>query len=135
MKKFFLLFFVVMTAMSVSSQYNKLTFRTTNGEEHFVGLTNLNITFTKGEMIAKSDEHAVTLPLNSLESMEFTVGIAAISEVLTDKEFKGKLSVYTTDGKLLGIYESADAALAKLPQGLYIFTAGNGVTTKIKIDR
>lgn len=136
MKKYLLLVFMAITAIAVHAEYNRLVFRTLDGEELSVGLSDLNISFTSGEMLATSEGESVKIALTSLESMEFANGTTtSIENVNTGNKLEGKIMVYTTDGQLYGSYDSVTSACATLQTGVYIFKAENGINTKIIINR
>lgn len=135
MKKYLLSVCIVLTAFAVNAEYKRLVFRTIEGNEQSVGLSRLHISFTNGKMVAVSEGESVEISLTSLKSMEFSDNHTGIKDILADKEFAGKVSVYDTDGRLHGRYESATSACAKLPSGVYIIRAENGATSKILINR
>lgn len=135
MKKYLFLLCMIIIAFAVHAEYNRLVFRTLDGNEQSVGLTDLNISFVNGEMIAISEGESVKISLASLKSMEFSNAHSSIKDILADKESGGKVSVYNTDGQLFGIYESVKSACAKLPSGIYIIKAESGLTSKIMINR
>lgn len=135
MKKYLLLLCTVITAFTVRGEFNRLVFHTIEGNEQSIGLTDLNISFTDGEMVAISKGELVKISLSSLKSMEFCNDYSGIIDFLAVKEFEGKVSVYNTDGHLYGIFESVTLAYNKLPSGVYIFMVENGLTSKIKINR
>lgn len=126
---------MVITALAANAEFNRLVFRTLEGDEQSVGLSDLNISFTNGEMVAISEGESVKISLASLKSMEFCNNHAGIINIFADKEFEGKVLVYNADGQFYGFYESVKSACAKLPSGIYIFKAENGLTSKIMIKR
>lgn len=135
MKKYLLPIFMTFTAIAGHAEFNSLVFSTLSGDKQSVGLTDLNITFADGEMRATSKGESVRIALTSLESMEFSDDMSGIESVSTEKLPQGKVTVYATDGQFQGSYDSATAALAKMPNGVYILKDENGITSKILIIR
>lgn len=135
MKKYLLFIFMAMTAIAVHAEFNRLVFCTLDGEEQSVGLTDLSISFTNGEMIATSEGESVKIPLTALKSMEFSSGMSGNVTVSADNRLEGKITVYNTDGQLYGSFDSMTSACNGLPTGVYVFKAENGLTSKVLINR
>lgn len=132
MKKFLLLAILAASVLSVRAEFNKLVFRTLDGEEQSVDLTGLNITFTDGQLLAVSQEASVTISVASLASMEFADGdIDGIQAAEAD----ATVTAYSTDGICYGAFESKSAASEALPVGLYIIKSASGLTSKLLIKR
>lgn len=119
-------------SIGVHAEYNRLVFRTVDGEEQSVSLTDLNITYTKSEMIATSGNESVKIPLNSLKSMEFSDSSSVGSVMGNDVN---EVNVYSVNGICLGNYDSKADALNALPAGVYILKSKNGVTSKVSISK
>lgn len=132
MKKYFLLMILAAISIGVHAEYNRLVFRTVDGEEQSVSLTDLNITYTKSEMIATSGNESVKIPLNSLKSMEFSDSSSVGSVMGNDVN---EVNVYSVNGICLGNYDSKADALNALPAGVYILKSKNGVTSKVSISK
>lgn len=126
---------LLVIAAGARAEYNRMVFRTAEGEPQWVGLENLNITFVDGNMVATSEDRSVVIPLASLVSMEFGSGESGVGAIPAGELSAGSVTVYTADGIQAGSYDSAAAACAALQSGVYIFKAGNGQTSKIMINR
>ncbi|MDE7136721.1 MAG: hypothetical protein K2N91_08820, partial [Muribaculaceae bacterium] len=125
---------LLITAIAMHAEFNRLVFRTIDGNVQSIGLTDLNITFSDAGMIATADGESVEIALNSLVSMEFENNPADVNEIAAHESINGKVSVYTADGKHIGDYDSFKAASIKLPGGIYLVKAENGITSKVKIN-
>lgn len=132
MKKYLLPAILAVISLGVHAEYNRLVFRTVDGEEQSVSLTDLNITYTKSEMIATSGNESVKIPLTSLKSMEFSDSNSVGSVMGNDAS---EVDVYSVNGISLGNYDSKADALNALPAGVYILKSKNGVTSKVSISK
>lgn len=135
MKKLISLIALGSLALSANAGFNRLVFRTLDGAEQSIGLTDLNISFIAGEIVASSEGESVKIELTSLQSMEFSNGPASIETVTGDKPLQGSVTAYTSDGKSYMTYDTAAEAFEQLPAGVYIITAENGMTLKVLINR
>lgn len=135
MKKYLLSAASLIAAFAMHAEFNRLVFRTIDGNVQSVGLTDLNITFTDTGMIATADGESVEIALNSLVSMEFENNPADVNEIAAPESINGKVSLYTADGKHIGDYDSLISASYKLSAGIYIMKAENGITYKVKINQ
>lgn len=134
MKKYLLLAILAVISIGVHAEYNRLLFRTVSGEEQSVGVTDLNITYANGEMIATSGKELVKLPLTSLKSMEFVyTESGAVGFVSSDSD--GEVAVFSVNGICLGNFDSKSDALNTLPAGIYVLKSKNGVTCKVSIGK
>lgn len=132
MKKYLLLAILAACALGARAEFNRLVFHTLTGEEQSVGLTDLNITFADGQLLATADGESVAIDLASLSSMEFAYvepsGIA-------DAAIEGAVTAYSADDISYGTFASKDAASQALPAGLYIIKSETGLTSKLLINR
>lgn len=133
MKKYLLSVLTVATAIAVNAEYKRLVFSSSDGTEQSIGLTNLNITFADGEMVATSEGEMVKMPLASMQSMEFSNEV--VSNIPSISMAEERVTVYDTLGRRVGSYESSAAASAALPSGVYVFKTENGITYKKMINR
>lgn len=132
MKKYLLLAILATCALGARAEFNRLVFHTLTGEEQSVGLTDLNITFADGQLLATADGESVAIDLASLSSMEFAyVEPTGIS----DAAIEGAVTAYSADGISYGTFASKDAASQALPGGLYIIKSETGLTSKLLINR
>lgn len=132
MKKLLLLAVLAAFAMAARADFDRLVFRTVAGEEMYVGLTDLSITFADGNMHATSAEASVTAPVASLASMEFGNGAV---DGIKDAAAETGVTVYTADGICRGSYTSAEAARQALPAGMYIIKSDHGPAAKMLINK
>lgn len=136
MKKPLLCAILALSALAGRAEYNRLVFHTLDGNVQAVGLTELNITFADGEMIATSKGESVRVNVASLDFMEFADdGTGAIDAVSAAERLAGAVTVYTADGQLHGRFPSVTEACAALPGGIYLFQTERGTTSKIMITR
>lgn len=136
MKKLLLCAIFALSALAGGAEVNRLVFHTLDGNVQAVGLTELNITFADGEMIATSKGESVRINVASLEFMEFADdGTGAIDAASAAERFAGAVTVYTADGQLHGRFQSVTEACSALPGGIYLFKTECGTTSKIMITR
>lgn len=133
MKKCLLSAILAVGALGLHAEYNRLVFTTTDGNVKSVGLTNLNVKFSDGDMIASSAGESVKIDLASLKSMEFGNGEASIVAVPNTR--RTPVAVYSVDGICVGKFDSEAEAMNLLPAGLYITKDENGLTSKMLITR
>ena len=110
--------------------YDSLTFQTSDGALHSIKASELVITFSDGQMKATAGSESLSLSLTELTKMYFsdTNGID-MAEISGSKE---PVSVYGTDGRLVGTYQDMDAARASLKRGAYVLKTGDK-TVKIAV--
>ncbi|MDE6010117.1 MAG: hypothetical protein K2F87_01540 [Muribaculaceae bacterium] len=126
---------LALSALTCNAEFTRLVFHTLDGNVQGVALSDLNITFSDGEMIATSGGESVRIDVASLEYMEFadndtTVGVTGASSAPA-----GTVKVYTADGHAYGQFDSLNEACASLPGGLYLINTENGENSKIMINR
>lgn len=134
MKKLLFLLLIALTALCTKAEFNRLVFHNIDGKEQSIGLTDLNIIFADGKMIAGSAGESVIIELSALKSMEFSNNPTGIPTVIADN-LEGRVTVYGVMGQRAGEYESAAAAYAALPAGVYILKTENGRISKMMINR
>lgn len=125
------IFTAMLTALVISAgaaDYDYLVFTLTDGNTKAIAASNLNITFTGGNLVATSGtETLATIALSELSKMEFsndgTAGISAIS--VDELTIDGGMSVYDLNGRKL-------PTVTKLSRGIYILK-GNGRTLKVQV--
>lgn len=132
MKKYFFLLVLAMTAIATHAEFNRLVFRTVDGEEQSIGIQELDITFVNDQMIARSEGESVKIALTSLRSMEFSNGDkTGLDDLLMVGVSEGKVAVYSVEGYSLGMYDSLSLAYSVLPQGVYVVRDEKGRFSKI----
>lgn len=131
-KKYIFLLILAAISLGVHAEYNRLLFRTLTGEEKSIGLSDMNIIYTNGEMIATSGNESVKIPLATLKSMEFSNSNSVGSAMGDDVS---EVNVYSVNGICLGNFDSKADALNALPTGVYILKSKKGVTSKVSISK
>ena len=107
-----------------AADYNYLVFTLNDGSEQAIVATDLNITFTDGNLVATTgNETLASIPLASLQKMQFsesnTTGISALS---LDSQDDIK-AIYDLQGRMMPLN-------TQLPKGTYIIKT-NSRTIKV----
>lgn len=134
MKKYLLSAILAISALCGHAEFNRIVFRTLDGGEQSVGITDLNISFSNGEMIATSTGESVKMELTELKSMAFYNASSGIGQI-TGMTGEGKVEIYSPVGIRIGNFDSEAAAMNSLPGGVYIVKFENGLTSKMLINR
>ena len=118
----------ILTLGMRAGDYQYLVFTLTDGTTQAVTATDLSISFSDGNLVAKSgNETLATLSLTTLSAMEFSNdGTTGIEGISTDK--------LTTDSATV-IYDLNGRRMpqgAQLPKGVYILKSNNK-TIKVNI--
>lgn len=111
-------------------------FYTTSGGDTPVAVASegLVITVEGDNLIATPGQgEALTLPLNTLQGMEFSWSATGIENLLDDGATS--FALYGLDGLKAGSFSSLDDASKALPQGVYIVKKNNGKTVKILLGK
>ena len=114
----------VITLVTRAADYNYLVFTLNDGSEQAIVATDLNITFTDGNLVATTgNETLASIPLASLQKMQFsesnTTGIRALS---LDSQDDIK-AIYDLQGRMMPLD-------TQLPKGTYIIKT-NSRTIKV----
>ena len=109
-----------------AADYNYLVFTLNDGSEQAIVATDLNITFTDGNLVATTgNETLASIPLASLQKMQFsesnTTGISALS---LDSQDDIK-AIYDLQGRMMPLN-------TQLPKGTYIIKTSSR-TIKVNI--
>ena len=109
-----------------AADYNYLVFTLNDGSEQAIVATDLNITFTDGNLVATTgNETLASIPLASLQKMQFsesnTTGIRALS---LDSQDDIK-AIYDLQGRMMPLN-------TQLPKGTYIIKTSSR-TIKVNI--
>ena len=129
MKRTIILTLLTVFAMGLrAADYQYLVFTLTDGTTQAVTATNLNISFSDGNLVATSGtETLATLPLASLAKMEFSIdGSTGIERISVDQ-------LVTDDNTV--IYDMQGRQMPRgtqLPKGVYILK-NNDRTLKVNI--
>ena len=114
----------VITLVTRAADYNYLVFTLNDGSEQAIVATDLNITFTDGNLVATTgNETLASIPLASLQKMQFsesnTTGISALP---LDSQDDIK-AIYDLQGRMMPLN-------TQLPKGTYIIKT-NSRTIKV----
>ena len=96
-----------------AADYNYLVFTLNDGSEQAIVATDLNITFTDGNLVATTgNETLATIPLATLQKMQFSESTTGISDLPTDGDDDIK-AIYDLQGRMMPLD-------TQLPKGTYI---------------
>ena len=96
-----------------AADYNYLVFTLNDGSEQAIVANGLNITFTDGNLVAATaSETLVTIPLATLQKMQFSESTTGISDLPTDGDDDIK-AIYDLQGRMMPLD-------TQLPKGTYI---------------
>ena len=97
-----------------AADYNYLLFTLNDGSEQAIVANNINITFTEGNLVATTaDEILATIPLTSLQKMQFSeTDATGISALPLDSNDEIK-AIYDLQGRMMSLD-------TQLPKGTYI---------------
>lgn len=104
----------VITLATRAADYNYLVFTLNDGSEQAIVATNLNITFTDGNLVATTaNETLATIPLATLQKMQFSESNTTdISGLQLDSQDDIK-AIYDLQGRTMPLN-------TQLPKGTYI---------------
>lgn len=104
----------VITMATRAADYNYLVFTLNDGSEQAIVATNLNITFTDGNLVATTaNETLATIPLATLQKMQFSESnTTGISGLPLDSQDDIK-AIYDLQGRMMPLN-------TQLPKGTYI---------------
>lgn len=129
MRKFIFLLFLFI-GLCASAQYVSMQYDTAKGETYYSGLSDLEIVFKEGNMVATWGSNSLTLSLEDLKSMQFSLNPASVERVFAGDN---KIVVYSVEGVYYGAFASLKDAIGMLPEGVYVGKDENGVTSKFVI--
>lgn len=122
MKRLYIIF-ILCAAFGLTVQagdYTYLAFRSNDGTEISLSVSNLKITFSNGQLVAVNSETNQTFSLSDLYKMYFTnSAITNIEEVLPT-DFDSEVEIFTTSGVSKGRYDNLNQARQTLTKGVYI---------------
>lgn len=96
-----------------AADYNYLVFTLNDGSEQTIVANGLNITFTDGNLVAATaSETLATIPLATLQKMQFSESTTGISDLPTDGDDDIK-AIYDLQGRMMPLD-------TQLPKGTYI---------------
>lgn len=129
MKQIITCMIALSAAFAANAEYLTLSFKTSGGESHSIGIQGLEVKFSEETLTAFNPMTTITLPLAQVESMEFT-DAASVSTVNGDW-MKEQTTVFDLSGRQLGSFRSFSEAMSQLPVGIYLFRYADGTTLKI----
>jgi len=108
-----------------AADYNYLVFTLNDGSEQAIVANGLNITFTDGNLVAATaSETLATIPLATLQKMQFSESTTGISDLPTDGDDDIK-AIYDLQGHMMPLD-------TQLPKGTYIVKTSSR-TIKVNI--
>lgn len=108
-----------------AADYNYLVFTLSDGSEQAIVANGLNITFTDGNLVAATtSETLATIPLATLQKMQFSESTTGISDLPTDGDDDIK-AIYDLQGRMMPLD-------TQLPKGTYIVKT-NSRTIKVLV--
>ncbi len=127
MKKIIILaLLAIFTLGTQAADYNYLVFTQSDGSTKSISASDLNITFSDGNMIATSGSSTVTIALTSLTKMEFSnSGETGIESIKTNFTIDDATEIHDMNGRRI----PSGSALSR---GVYIIKS-NGKTQKIAV--
>ena len=127
-KLIFILFLFI--GLGASAQYVSMQYDTAKGETYYSGLSNLEIVFKDGNMIATWNSNSLILPLENLSAMQFSTSPTSVEELLAGDV---KIEVCSLDGVFYGSFANLKEAYKYLSEGIYVARTENGVTSKFVV--
>lgn len=127
-----ILMMALSTFVSSAGRYNALKFTSKAGDIYTVVADNLEIQINGNDISFNNTD--ITIPLNSLVSMEFTDyddNPAEINSVIPDME--GVVTVYNMNGTMIGSFGSYSEALGSLSHGVFVIKDTNGNSLKVSM--
>lgn len=131
MKKIILFLLGIALPFIVSAEYKSMMFRSKDGNQHYINVQGLVISFDTENLLASISDNTLSIPLAELISMSFSEeDSAGLESILSDKS-QESVSVYFTTGVKTGTFTSVSEAIEKLPAGVYIIQYADGTTLKL----
>ena len=134
MKKILLSLLAIGGVTPAFSQYESLQLSTLSGENYFMALPGLSITFADATLKAVTGSGATQeIPLADMKSMQFSseeAGVAAITPSV-----QNPAEVFDLSGVSFGTFSSLGEIHSSLPGGTYILNFADGSKSKILIKK
>lgn len=128
--KNFIPLILLFISTGASAQYLSMKYESKDGETFYSGLSNLEIFFKDGNMIATWDSNSFTISLEELSTMQFSTNPAAVEKLFADNV---KIEVFSLDGVSYGFFVNLKEACKHLTEGIYVARTENGVTSKFVV--
>lgn len=120
---------------TASAAYSFLTFTMNDGRMQSIGVDGLTINIDGDSLTAaNANDERMTLPLESVVSMQFTDTEAAVNAVDATAA-SDSFVIFALDGTEIGRFGSLDEAHAALQPGIYVVKQNDGDAVKIKIGK
>ena len=120
---------VAFCMLTHAADYKYLVIETNDGTAYSLTAIGQTITFPNGNLVSSD---GTTIPLTALSKMYFSE-TSGISEMNSTSAAEGSVTVYTTTGALIGMFDNAAAAKNTLRKGVYVMKSSNGVSTKMAV--
>lgn len=131
MKQLLTLILITISVMAMKADFSNVVFTSASGDQHFIAVAGLEITFADEMLIATNANATISLPLAQVTSMEFTNNNSNSMDSTTADAANDPVTVFTLDGISHGQYHSANEAVNVLPTGIYIIKYNDGSSIKI----
>lgn len=130
MKKFALALGGMLLPMLAMAEYNSMQFESSDGGNHYIDISGLEISFADHTLTASNAETTLTLPLNQVVSMQFSNSPG--SEVkIVEMGNTDAIEVYSASGISLGSYKSLTEVRNDVPSGIFVVRYSDGTTLKL----
>ncbi|MGI6223900.1 MAG: hypothetical protein ACOYJG_09835 [Prevotella sp.] len=113
-----LLFCAIVALPMMADDYAYLNIATSSGSETSLSVSNLEIVYSDGKLVATNDDGTQSFTLTDLTKMYFST-TTGISSVNATEE--SPITVYSVSGALVGTFKNADEARQNLTPGVYLF--------------
>lgn len=124
---------IISISAGALASYNAIEFHTLEGTIRTLGISDLEITFVDGRLVATSTDGSVEVPLSQLQSMNFAVDrTSAIAPAWQENE---TIDLYTTTGLHIGTFDADNISAANLPAGIYIVKSYSGHSYKFIVGK
>lgn len=115
-----------------AADYDYLVFRSSDGTETALSVSQLKITFADGQLVAVNSETNQTFNLTSLSKMYFSQAVPTGVERQQLVDDDAAVEVFALSGVSMGRFERLDEARQRLQSGVYVVKQ-NGKTFKIAV--
>ncbi|MBE6312774.1 MAG: hypothetical protein E7076_06435 [Bacteroidales bacterium] len=129
MKKLWLFFLLMCSAVTHAYDYPYLVFQTSNGELTTVSVESLTMSVSDENLQVTNIDGDTSFPILALSKMYFDSETTAMPQV--QGCFSEKVVVFSVVGTQMGVFSSEAEALDALPRGVYIIKSNSGIIKKI----
>lgn len=132
MQKLILTGLLLALSLAAHASYPYFVFVTTEGIEHGIPSTGLEISFDDDVMTARSGTDIIELSTVAISSMRFSATMSGVSAGPASEDCA--LSAYTLQGVSIGTYSTLAEAIQNLETGIYILRDAKGSTLKLSVS-